>query len=104
MHTAGARMPSGVGRLRLPGQGAYQGNQSVSQLAGRYFAASAGCHPNQKLRGHGGGQGNFVYCGRSEERRVGKECVSTGRSRWSQYHSKKKKIDNEERKRRKKKN
>src|SRR3546814_14845922 len=28
---------------------------------------------------------------RSEERRVGKECVSTCRSRWSQYHSKKKK-------------
>src|SRR3546814_19141628 len=26
---------------------------------------------------------------RSEERRVGKECVSTGRSRWSLYHSKK---------------
>src|SRR3546814_15499705 len=23
---------------------------------------------------------------RSEERRVGKECVSTGRTRWSQYH------------------
>src|SRR3546814_17734628 len=23
---------------------------------------------------------------RSEERRVGKECVSTGRSRWSRYH------------------
>src|SRR3546814_17719177 len=29
--------------------------------------------------------------GRSEERRVGKECVSTCRSRWSTYHSKKKK-------------
>src|SRR3546814_15126217 len=28
---------------------------------------------------------------RSEERRVGKECVCTGRSRWSPYHSKKKK-------------
>src|SRR3546814_14570401 len=27
---------------------------------------------------------------RSEERRVGKECVSTGRSRWAPYHSKKK--------------
>src|SRR3546814_14693146 len=27
---------------------------------------------------------------RSEERRVGKACVSTCRSRWSQYHSKKK--------------
>src|SRR3546814_14800493 len=28
---------------------------------------------------------------RSEERRVGKECVSTVRSRWSPYHKKKKK-------------
>src|SRR3546814_18678186 len=28
--------------------------------------------------------------GRSEARRVGKECVSTGRSRWSPYNSKKK--------------
>src|SRR3546814_13214860 len=27
---------------------------------------------------------------RSEERRVGKECVSTCRSRWSPYHSKQK--------------
>src|SRR3546814_16433384 len=27
---------------------------------------------------------------RSEERRVGKECVSTCRSRWSPYHKKKK--------------
>src|SRR3546814_14882771 len=30
---------------------------------------------------------------RSEERRVGKECVSTCSSRWSQYHSKKKNTD-----------
>src|SRR3546814_12408772 len=29
---------------------------------------------------------------RSEERRVGKECVSTCRSRWSPYHSKKKDV------------
>src|SRR3546814_17140271 len=36
---------------------------------------------------------------RSEERRVGKECVSTCRSRWSQYHSKKKKkIQNKSKK------
>src|SRR3546814_1854976 len=27
-----------------------------------------------------------VHCHRSEERRVGKECVSTCRSRWSPYH------------------
>src|SRR3546814_19429085 len=30
----------------------------------------------------------------SEERRVGKECVSPCRSRWSPYHSKKKKNSN----------
>src|SRR3546814_11805667 len=29
---------------------------------------------------------------RSEERRVGKECVSTWRARWSAYHYKKKKL------------
>src|SRR3546814_11545676 len=33
-----------------------------------------------------------VFRFRSEERRVGKECVSTCRSRWSPYHLKKKKI------------
>src|SRR3546814_2590562 len=27
-----------------------------------------------------------LFVGRSEERRVGKECVSTCRSRWSPYH------------------
>ena len=27
-----------------------------------------------------------VYCERSEERRVGKECTSWCRSRWSPYH------------------
>src|SRR3546814_8525430 len=30
------------------------------------------------------------HVARSEERRVGKECVSTCRSRWSPYHKKKK--------------
>src|SRR3546814_15277974 len=39
-----------------------------------------------RLRQEGGSCTN-----RSEERRVGKECVSTGRSRWSPYHKKKKK-------------
>src|SRR3546814_17980396 len=32
---------------------------------------------------------------RSEERRVGKECVSTCRSRWSPYHSKKQEDSNQ---------
>src|SRR3546814_11529506 len=30
---------------------------------------------------------NFTLFARLEERRVGKECVSTCRSRWSPYHS-----------------
>src|SRR3546814_15241817 len=30
--------------------------------------------------------GERAFLGRSEERRVGKECVSTCRSRWSPYH------------------
>src|SRR3546814_2164406 len=34
----------------------------------------------------GFGIGNMVQVNRSEERRVGKECVSTCRSRWSPYH------------------
>src|SRR3546814_16677043 len=34
---------------------------------------------------------HVILCGRSEERRVGKECVSTCRSRWSPYHYKNKK-------------
>src|SRR3546814_12996670 len=33
---------------------------------------------------------------RSEERRVGKECVSTCRSRWSPYHEKKKQDNTKE--------
>src|SRR3546814_13456438 len=33
-----------------------------------------------------GANESFLYGWRSEERRVGKECVSTCRSRWSPYH------------------
>src|SRR3546814_14387553 len=39
----------------------------------------------------GGGLVDLLH--RSEERRVGKEGVSTGRSRWSQEHKKKKKYN-----------
>src|SRR3546814_11095078 len=34
------------------------------------------------------GYGKDIYFWRSEERRLGKECVSTCRSRWSPYHKK----------------
>src|SRR3546814_5935622 len=36
--------------------------------------------------GMGAGMGVGLRSARSEERRVGKECVSTCRSRWSPYH------------------
>src|SRR3546814_21124749 len=42
-----------------------------------------------ELRMHYKNHLESVYCIRSEERRVGKECVSTVRSRWEPYTSKK---------------
>src|SRR3546814_14993808 len=38
----------------------------------------------------------YPACPRSEERRVGKECVSTCRSRWSPYHYTKKTHNTDE--------
>src|SRR3546814_12693130 len=52
-------------------------------------------HPRSRFVAEFVGESNFIdgvvqgsSCGmtRSEERRVGKECVSTCRSRWSPYH------------------
>src|SRR3546814_18086231 len=40
----------------------------------------------------GGSARQCQHSPRSEERRVGKECVSTCRSRWSPYHYKKNKM------------
>src|SRR3546814_6394717 len=54
-------------------------------------------HPSHVAQAHdgpafGGAQADVAeLLRRSEERRVGKECVSTCRSRWSPYHEKKKK-------------
>src|SRR3546814_1872519 len=48
------------------------------------------------LRGHRGRHPGLCVAERSEERRVGKECVSTCRSGWWPYHYKKKKKDKSE--------
>src|SRR3546814_17945486 len=61
----------------------------LGQFAGHGGFAAAAEH-----RGHGSqavGQALGAFPQRSEERRVGKECVSTCRSRWSPYPSTKKK-------------
>src|SRR3546814_10978367 len=53
--------------------------------------------PGQQLGQQGGRLGDGAVNDsieiRSEERRVGKACVSTGRTRWSPYHSKKNKLE-----------
>src|SRR3546814_19469771 len=50
------------------------------------------CNDHQASgRGSGGKVLGMKRTMRSEERRVGKECVSTCRSRWSPYHEKQKK-------------
>src|SRR3546814_2328621 len=43
-------------------------------------------HRDDGCKGRVFEQGDQVVSKRSEERRVGKECVSTCRSRWSPYH------------------
>src|SRR3546814_1275599 len=50
----------------------------------RTSAASAGLFKWMMFASHSSASSAIVW--RSEERRVGKECVSTCRSRWSPYH------------------
>src|SRR3546814_17993737 len=57
--------------------------------AARYDVRVAGASRLPRLSAVGsGGYNNYLgsLTSRSEERRVGKECVSTCRSRWSPYH------------------
>src|SRR3546814_18959280 len=61
----------------------------ASQYARQQIAAFEGCRVPAIRHLVVGGAVDI----RSEERRVGNECVSTCRSRWSPYHSKKKKKD-----------
>src|SRR3546814_4702092 len=55
-------------------------------LADLDVAGGAGVGLVLEGAGVGDGGGRTAVAGRSEERRVGKECVSTSRSRWSPYH------------------
>src|SRR3546814_12426307 len=77
----------------IPGHGVHHGAADLHGIFhGGVYAASkislaSGQGRNATLAG-----GPIAGCEplhqaqRSEERRVGKECVSTGRSRWSPYH------------------
>src|SRR3546814_17551160 len=70
---------SAVQRARTDGRGAVRSGRRANHP------------PRGRPRRRGGASRPTAAVGRvrSEERRVGKECVSTCRSRWSPYHSKK---------------
>src|SRR3546814_10652215 len=72
---------SDLGTLTVSGEAA-------AKQANKAFKPKGPRQPGQHARGGkaSGGQENPAAFRRSEERRVGKECVSTGRSRWSPYH------------------
>src|SRR3546814_7636651 len=57
-------------------------------VEGEADVEGAGQRRLQRLQGRGGEalRRQRLVVDRSEERRVGKECVSTCRSRWSPYH------------------
>src|SRR3546814_14237563 len=76
-----------------PAIGAYFGHASDQNL--RYIASDAKNDRPRPLRPPAARSGARRQSARSEERSVGKECVSTCRSRWSPYHYKKKNKDEE---------
>src|SRR3546814_20301060 len=55
----------------------------LGEMQGDKWVVLEGLRPGEKIVTNGVQK---VMAGRSEERRVGKECVSTCRSRWSTYH------------------
>src|SRR3546814_15843260 len=62
------------------------GGDIVWELGSGYFGARDGTGRFDPERFRDTAQIDQVRMIRSEERRVGKECVSTCRSRWSPYH------------------
>src|SRR3546814_5857566 len=64
--------------------GVDEGHAAAGRFGGNQFTGSALGADEQD--GAATGDQLLDELGRSEERRVGKECVSTCRSRWSPYH------------------
>src|SRR3546814_17425376 len=68
-------------RLAVGVQGVALAERAYQQARAYAFERTQG-----RLLEGGDGAAKIVQHPRSEERRVGKECVSTCRSRWSPYH------------------
>src|SRR3546814_14963172 len=89
------RQPSFAATISAANDTFFTKNTSFRALLARHHngkkrtaaAASKDGRPNMLQRGiQRGTPKNLGYSVRSEERRVGQECVSTCRSRWSPYH------------------
>src|SRR3546814_6619296 len=78
--------------LPLPGLGGGHrgpGEPVIDSIVCSHISSMATCHRAFEPRVvpvRFGSASNVATAARSEERRVGKECVSTCRSRWSPYH------------------
>src|SRR3546814_20805668 len=69
--------------LRSGARGSYSNVSCLHPGAAALWTARMAAEPEAAL----GLEGRLhSFMARSAERRVGKECVSTGRSRWSQYN------------------
>src|SRR3546814_11896517 len=64
--------------------------KAIAGLSERFGGVPVVKGPVAEVLEGGSPVGERVVVTRSEERRGGKECGSTGRSRWGQYHEKKK--------------
>src|SRR3546814_16585514 len=81
------RSSRGAGRRSFPCRPVPASGQQGCDLLPLSFRPK--CPRNGLLPMSGCPTRSAQLCERSEERRVGKECVSTCRSRWSPYHKKK---------------
>src|SRR3546814_15584564 len=84
LRDAGASLPSGYGHVEL----VYDFDQGGDGDGGYQAVGEAWLRPpdTPNAKGNERDQQDGGHEPRSEERRVGKECVSTCRSRWSPYH------------------
>src|SRR3546814_12856977 len=82
---SGQYLPFAAGRGRFPARGGGGGPGGGDRLRrDRRLAYRTSARRARACQGEGGRDRHSAL--RSEERRVGKECVSTCRSRWSPYH------------------